>query len=117
MSEQSLPVPKKPIQGVNDLATVCPDIAKLWHPTKNDFGSHEIMAGARRDCFWLGECVHEWGAAPRVMTRVKNSKTGGCPVCKGRQVVPGINDLESQKPEVAKEWHPTKNESLTAEQD
>lgn len=116
MPEQSLPVPKKPTQGVNDLATVCPEVAKLWHPTKNTFGSNEIMAGARRDCFWLGECGHEWEAAPRVMTRVKNGKLAGCPVCKGRQVVHGINDLASQHPEIAKEWHPTKNEPLTAEQ-
>lgn len=116
MPEQSLPVPKKPIQGINDFATVCPEVAKLWHPTKNDFGPHEIMAGARRDCFWLGECNHEWEAAPRVMTRIKNGKLAGCPVCKGRQVVPGINDLASQYPEIAKEWHPIKNESLTTEQ-
>lgn len=112
------PKPKvtPPTPGVNDLATVKPHIARLWHPTKNgELTAEGIMPGARLECFWLGDCGHEWEAAPRVMTREKNGVIAGCPVCKGRQILVGFNDLASKYPEVAIDWHPTKNGELTAE--
>jgi len=31
------------------------------------------------------------------------------------RLISGFNDLSSQNPEIAKEWHPTKNGSLTPE--
>lgn len=37
----------------------------------------------------------------------------GCPVCAGKKIIPGENDLASQYPTIAKEWHPTMNGSLT----
>ena len=40
----------------------------------------------------------------------------GCPVCAGKKIIPGENDLASQYPAIAKEWHPTKNGTLTPEQ-
>lgn len=104
-----------PTPGVNDLATLRPDVAALWHPTKNgDVSASDIMPGARRNMWWLGECGHEWFIAPRVMTRLRD--TGykpGCPVCKGRQVLIGFNDLASKNPAVAAEWHPHKNTSMS----
>ncbi|HAW58918.1 MAG TPA: hypothetical protein DCX03_07895, partial [Bacteroidales bacterium] len=36
-----------------------------------------------------------------------------CPICSGRKVVVGQNDLITTHPELAKEWHPTNNGSLT----
>ena len=37
------------------------------------------------------------------------------PVCVGRKVLVGFNDLASQYPNVISEWHPTKNGELTPE--
>ena len=35
-----------------------------------------------------------------------------CPICSGHKVLVGYNDLASLNPELAKEWHPTKNGNL-----
>ena len=34
---------------------------------------------------------------------------GGCPVCAGRIVVKGVNDVATVHPEIAEQWHPTLN--------
>ena len=40
-------------------------------------------------------------------------KTGyDCGICNGKIVVEGDNDLATKRPELAKEWHPTKNGNL-----
>ena len=40
----------------------------------------------------------------------------GCPYCAGVKVLPGFNDLASHDPDIAAQWHPSKNGSLTPEQ-
>ena len=100
------------LRGVNDLATNNPELARQWHPTKNgDLTPADVVPGTRRKVWWVCDKGHEWRAA--VSARVNGS---GCPVCTSKKIVPGINDLASQYPAVAKEWHPTKNDSLTPEQ-
>ena len=100
------------LRGVNDLATNNPELARQWHPTKNgDLTPADVVPGTRRKVWWVCDKGHEWRAA--VSARVNGS---GCPVCTSKKIVPGINDLASQYPAVAKEWHPTKNGSLTPEQ-
>ena len=99
------------LRGVNDLATNNPELARQWHPTKNgDLTPADVVPGTRRKVWWVCDKGHEWRAA--VSARVNGS---GCPVCTSKKIVPGINDLASQYPAVAKEWHPEKNGSLTPE--
>lgn len=98
----------KLIVGQNDLATVNPDLATKWHPTMN--GSllpSQITAGSNRKVWWLGKCDHEWEAA--IHSRAAGS---GCPYCSGNKVLVGYNDLASIVPELAVEWHPSKNGEL-----
>ena len=45
-----------------------------------------------------------------VKTRVEGS---GCPVCANRVVKPRENDLAATHPDLAAQWHPTKNGKLT----
>lgn len=50
---------------------------------------------------WRGSnCGHEWKA--KVNDRV--SKNSGCPVCAGRTILPGTNDLLTLFPAMAAEW-------------
>ena len=101
---------KKIITGVNDLATLYPEIASEWHPTKNgDKIPQNTAPKTQKMVWWLGKCGHEWEAtiANRTMNR------SGCSVCAGRTVVVGINDLSTTNPALASEWHPTKNGTLT----
>jgi hypothetical protein len=99
---------KKVSPGDNDLATVRPDLAAQWHPGKNSAAPTQVSAGSHKVVWWVCRKGHEWKAA--VHTRVGGS---GCPVCAGKVVVPGENDLATAYPDLAAQWHPTKNGSLT----
>lgn len=99
--------------GKTDLATVNPTVAAQWHPTKNGaLTPRDVLPGTSRRVWWLCEKGHSWQAA------VSSRALGGskCPYCTGRKVRPGENDLATAFPEIAAQWHPTKNGSLTPQQ-
>ena len=92
------------------LASVNPELAKEWHPTKNSISPKQIAANSNFYAWWLGKCGHEWPAY------VYSRNAGcGCPICRGLRVKPGFNDLESLHPEIAKEWNYEKNSKLPSE--
>ena len=66
-----------------------------------------MVPGTHRRVWWQCAKGHAWQAS--VASRVNGS---GCPVCAGKVVVAGDNDLASQYPHLAREWHPEKNGSL-----
>jgi cytochrome c-type biogenesis protein CcmH/NrfF len=95
----------------NCLATVNPKVAKEWHPTKNgDLTPYEVTSASGKRVWWKCDKGddHEWEA--RVLTR-KNHR--GCPVCSGKLVVKS-NCLLNTHNDIAKQWHPTKNGNITA---
>lgn len=47
---------------------------------------------------------------------MRTRSLSGCPVCAGKQVLPGFNDLASQKPALAAQWDAARNGTLTPEQ-
>lgn len=100
---------RKVLVGFNDLTTTHPMLAKEWHPTRNgNLRPEQVTAASRNNIWWLGECGHEWDSY------IYNRKQGhGCPYCSGREVLVGYNDLQTTHPELAKQWHPTKNGMLT----
>ena len=104
---------KTVVEGVNDFAALEPEIAAEWHPTKNGaLTPTQIPPFTHRKVWWqCANCGHEWQAEVKSRTGIKRT---GCPVCTNRTVVPGINDLASQFPEIAKEFHPIKNTGLRA---
>lgn len=98
------------LAGFNDLATMRPDLAAEWHPTKNGGRlPSEVTVSNGRKAWWLGACGHEWDS-------VVSSRTGqgvGCPVCSGHRTLTGFNDLATLQPLVAASWHPSKNGAVT----
>ena len=72
----------------------------------------QVVAGTRRKVWWRCGKDHEWQAA--VSARAMGG--AGCPVCAGKKVLPGENDLASQFPEVAAQWNEEKNGALTPDQ-
>ena len=101
---------KKVLVGYNDLQTTHPNIAKQWHPTKNgSLTPQQLTFGSGKRIWWLcSRCGYEW------ITSVLNRTQGkSCPLCLNKVVVRGYNDLATLMPDLAKEWHPTKNGSLT----
>ena len=94
----------------NCLATTHPDIAEQWHPTKNgNLTPNDVVAGTRTKVWW--QCTkgddHEWQSI--VANRINGS---GCNVCNNKIIVKS-NCLETTHPNLAKEWHPSKNGELT----
>ena len=104
---------QKVLKGENDLATVNPDLATQWHPSKNkNLTSSDITANSSKKVWWLCDKGHEWQAA--VYSRSIGS---GCPYCANfnQRVLIGYNDLLTTNPILASEWHPTKNGELSPE--
>ncbi|MBO5286035.1 MAG: hypothetical protein J6B16_03975 [Clostridia bacterium] len=96
---------KKVLVGVNDLATVNPELAKEWNYDKNSNSKPEgFIAGSGKKVWWKCSKGHEWQA-----TIIKRNNGTGCPVCAGKKVLVGVNDLATVNPKLAKEWNYEKN--------
>ncbi|MBQ8830712.1 MAG: zinc-ribbon domain-containing protein [Oscillospiraceae bacterium] len=99
---------KVAVQGTNDLESTHPHLAKEWHPTKNGkLKPSQVVGGSNRKVWWKCEKGHEWQT--EIFARTAGN---GCPVCTGKTVVAGENDLESNFPEIAKQWDFEKNGTL-----
>lgn len=100
---------KRLLIGFNDFATVYPQVALEWHPTKNgDLTPSNLLHGANDSIWWLGkECGHEWESCLR--NRAKSQ--AGCVYCSGQKTLTGFNDIATTHPELAAMWHPTKNDT------
>ncbi len=105
----------------NSLAVCFPEIAAEWHPTKNgNLTADRVNKRSSRIVWWLGKCGHEWTmpisdrtVKERINSNDKIRKSRGCPYCAGKRILLGFNDLLSKNPQLAAEWHPTKNGELT----
>ena len=99
------------VDNSNCLATINPQLAKEWHPTKNgQLTPQDVTIGADLEIWWI--CSqnnhHEW------KSYLYSRSTGtSCPFCAGKKVDES-NCLATVNSKLAKEWHPTKNGTLTA---
>ena len=101
---------QKVLIGFNDLATTNPELAIEWNYEKNkDLSPKMVVPGSLKKVWWKCSHGHEWQE-----TVVNRTARGyNCPFCSSHKVLAGFNDLATKHPDVAKEWHPTKNGSLT----
>lgn len=105
---------QKLIVGENDLATVAPKVAAMWS-SKNARTPSEFTAGSNKKAIFVCQnCNQEFEAKIQNVVRSVDKGFTGCSVCTGHKVVPGINDLASQCPEVAAMWS-SKNELSASE--
>ena len=104
------------LKGFNDFLTTNKDInlSNEWDVEKNlaiGITMDSLTEGSKKKVFWHCPKGHSY------QTTISQRKRGsGCPICAGRLVVAGINDLQSLSPNLAKEWHPTKNGNLLPSQ-
>jgi len=87
------------------LASISPDLASEWHPTKNgDLTPMDVLPHSTRSVWW--RCAvnpaHEWDAVVAWRSRGISC----CPQCKSLAVL---------IPDLANEWHQARNGSLTPE--
>ena len=103
---------KTVVPGVNDLATLRPDLAAQWHPERNlPLTPEQIAPGSHKRVWWVCGKGHVWQAA--AAARANGER---CPVCAGKVVIPGENDLAALYPEIAAQWDGEKNGRLTAKE-
>lgn len=89
------------------LALKRPDLIAEWHKEKNaQLTPFNVSFGSNKKAWWICQNGHEWSAIIN-----NRSKGAGCPYCKKRFVT-FENSLQFKYPDLAKEWHPTKNGDL-----
>lgn len=99
-------MPKRFTEKYN-LAVLRPDLAQEWDYHKNKFlVPKEITPGTGRKFWWKCRRGHSYLASP-----AKRISGRGCPYCSGKKAN-NENCLNSQFPAIAKDWHPSKNNSL-----
>jgi hypothetical protein len=90
------------LAGKNDLATTHPELAAQadgWDPTT-------LSAGSNKKVGWTCTSGHQW----KSVVYGRALKEIGCPICSGKQVLAGFNDLATTNPELAAQadgWDPT----------
>jgi len=92
----------------NSLAEKLPNIASEWHPIKNGkLTPDQLNYKSRKRVWW--QCIfgHEWETT--VGARSQRKKTAKCPICSGRRVLLGFNDLQTKNSTLCEEWDYSKN--------
>ena len=109
----------KQISSTNSLTSLHPHLIEEWHPTKNgSLSIFDFAAKSGKKVWWRCHVAddHEWEAF--IYTRAEGY---GCPYCANRKgsgttnAVSDTNRLSELFPEIADEWHPTKNGNLRPE--
>ena len=99
----------KRVSADNNLAAMHPKIAEQWHPNKNgDSKSDGYTSGSHIRIWWKCPKGHDYRSA--IKERTRKDKPTGCPECSGNKVGTD-NNLAAIFPEIAIEWHPTKNKN------
>jgi hypothetical protein len=97
------------LQGFNDFATACPELALEWDIERNEaLAPQKITKNHSKKVWWTCSIGHSYQSTPA--NRASNGT--GCPICAGKTVLAGFNDLRSRRPEIASQWNFAKNGSL-----
>lgn len=89
-----------------------PVLLESWDYEKNyPMRPQDVTANSNKKVWWkCPKCGHSWNA------KINNRAHGrGCPGCSNRVLIKGKNDLKTCNPELAVQWHPTKNYPTTPE--
>lgn len=96
------------LKGFNDIPTTNPEILEIWDYEKNSKDPSELSAGSGYDAWWICNQGHSWHKS--IVRQIQHNY---CPVCSGKTLVSGINDLSTTHPGLVKEWDYENNSPLT----
>ncbi len=102
---------KQIILDKRNLTITNPELINEWNYSKNtNIFPENVLSSNPKKVWWIcSKCGYEWQA--KISNRAVLGR--GCPCCSNRVIIVGVNDLATTHPEIAKEWHPTKNKDLT----
>ena len=99
-----------PVVGENTLADRFPQIAQEWDYEKNaPLTPEQVLPGTSRRVWWI--CPN--GHSCRTNISSRTSGGNGYPICAGKAVLTGENDLQTKFPEIAAQWDWEKNTDCT----
>eukprot|EP00128_Syssomonas_multiformis_P002356 Colp12_sorted_trinity150504_noHs@25313 len=101
------------VTSTKNLLLKYPAVAAEWHLTKNgNLTPENVTSGSSKKVWWQCKEGHEWEARPHHRT----TNNSGCRLCSIKRrtgVLSGVQSLLAAHPELAQQWHPTKNGALT----
>lgn len=89
------------------------NLLQQWDYEKNnklEITPHNISKSSKKKVYWKCDKGHSWQTVTSV--RIRNSRSVGCPYCLNKKV-DYTNCLLTIRPDIASEWNPTKNSTLT----
>lgn len=91
--------------GINDLQALNPLVAALWDYEKNgDMSPDSVTEHSSLKVWWKCQQGHSWQKEVRSQVNANS-----CPICAGRILVKGVNDISTLFPEISKDWDAEKN--------
>lgn len=98
---------QKVLEGFNDMASQTPRLIEYFNFVRNHpHTPFNLTSHTGKELWWTCRQGHEFQAPP---SNLLKSKVEGCPYCSNRYVLAGFNDLKTTHPQIAAEWHSTKN--------
>lgn len=88
-----------------------PQLRQRWAVDLNTLQPEQLNPRSHKKAWWRCEQGHTWQAAVGSVA----AEGCGCPYCAGKKAVPGVNDLRTLHPDLAAQWHPTRNGTNTPE--
>ena len=89
-----------------------PEYFKMLHPEHNThIDINSLAERSNKKVYWLCEKGHEYVRS--VDKQITNNSP--CPICSGRLLAKGINDIVSKYPKIAEEWDYDANDDLKPE--
>ena len=95
--------------GKNQFIADIPKLLSEWNWEKNTplgLDPNTLRISSNKKVWWKCAKGHEWKAYINNRT-LHNS---GCPICSGRTILSGYNDLATVNPILASEWNYQKND-------
>ena len=89
-----------------------PELMEQWDFEKNNaigLDPSQTAHKSKKKVWWLCSKGHSYDQT----VDKKTVRNYGCPVCNNSRIVKGTNDLATIRPDVANQWHPTKNGDMT----
>ena len=96
---------RRVISGETDFATKHPNLVDEWDFGRNTKEPSVVHASSHYNAWWLCRQENHSYRAPLYARAAGN----GCPVCAGKKVQAGFNDVLTTNPEVLHWWHPDRN--------
>ncbi len=109
MGDNGINNTKRIVKERGSLGDFSKELAEQWDYDLNcDLTPFDVPKNYSRPVHWkCSTCGYKWEQAPTA--RVHIDKIAGCPHCSGRVAMPGVDDLETLYPDIAKEWDYEKN--------